>query len=234
MKKTKEDLAEASKKFDSQKASLEDVRQKEVVSENNVQKLKQESTQLNADISSLETNLRDLRRQKDLYAEDMQNYVGESSRQLWFYYVLSAICVFGVLGIAGYAVFKIDDLVKELVSASKDTNITAWDFFIMRAPYATVCITVIGALITFIVKLFEKIFLIQTQRREIISLSVLARDVSESSSHDLSNMKEEDVYKLREESKFKLLSHSIVGSAFHRALELQQISNGKEEKSKTE
>ena len=217
------ELDSTTKKLEVQKASLEDIRQKETVSENNAQKLKQDTAQLNVDISNLETELAKLRRRKDLYAEDMENYVGESNRQLWFYYILSGVCVFGILGIAGYPIFKLDGLVKELVDASKvNSSITAWDFFIMRAPYATVCITIIGALITFIVKLFEKIFLIQAQRREIISLSVLARDISQSSSHGLAELVEEDIYKLREEAKFKLLSQSIVGNAFRGASEMHK------------
>lgn len=217
------ELEVSTKALATNRASLDDIRQKEAVSENNVQKLKQDSSQLNTQISNLKTELATLSRKKNLYAEDMENYIGESNKQLWFYYILSSLCIIGILAIAGYSVSKLDSLVKEFVTASVvNSKISAWDFFIMRAPYATVCMTIIGALITFIVKLFEKIFQIQSQRREIISLSVLARDISESASNGLNELDDDEIYKFREESKFKLLSHSIVGNAFKGALEMNK------------
>ena len=100
----------------------------------------------------------------------------------------------------------------------------------MRSPYATVCLTIIGALITLTVKLIDKVFEIQHQRREIISLSVLARDISSSSAYKLDGLSEGEIYKFREESKFRLLSESIVGNPFKNALSKnQEFKSGEEE-----
>lgn len=233
LKELQEELEKHTKEIDLAKDKLEDTRKKETGAENNVQTLKQSALDLNNQISKLNTELKDLSRRKDLYAENMENYIGESKNQLRFYYILSVISVAGILAIAWNSVSGLNGLIQELVAANKaSSNIGAWDFFIMRAPYATICITIIGALITFIVKLVDKIFEIQHQRREIISLSVLARDINHSAADGLDDLDQKTLYKLREEAKFKLLSQSIVGNAFSKSVD-QPKSDAQTEQNET-
>jgi hypothetical protein len=80
--------------------------------------------------------------------------------------------------------------------------------------------------------LVDKIFEIQHQRREIISLSVLARDINHSAADGLDDLDQKTLYKLREEAKFKLLSQSIVGNAFSKSVD-QPKSDAQTEQNET-
>ena len=165
LKSVSTQLEEEEKSLGQVRADLQDTRNKEATAENNLQELKQKSTNLNGSISKLKTELQELQEKKDLYAENMENYIGESKKQVWFYYIMALIAVTGILCIAGYSITNLDGLIEELLVANKaNANIGAWDFFIMRSPYATVCLTIIGALITLTVKLIDKVFEIQHQR----------------------------------------------------------------------
>ena len=194
--------------------AIKSMSEKETTLRNNVEELSQTSSKLNRTISDMKDEVNVLSSKKDLYAENMSGYLSEGSSQLWAYYILTGLAILG-LGVMGIdAISKINELISEYkILLLAKSNVKAWDLIWLRVPYASIVLSVIGALSAFVKTLLDKIFEIHAQKRQIIGLSVLARDINTSSKHGL-NINDENIYKFREQLKFELLSASMVGDAF--------------------
>ncbi|MGI4991964.1 hypothetical protein ACRXCV_05015 [Halobacteriovorax sp. GFR7] len=221
LKKTSTELSDVEEKLTKKENELEglsgtynDVYEKKNSLENQVEQLTESKSTLNKSISNLSGELEKLSSRKDLYTEDMKGFNTESNKQLRIYYALlfSSIICLGIIG--KDSVEKINVLVNVYENLlANNAKVRGWDLVVMRLPYASIILAVISALSIFAQKLVGKILEINNQKREIIGLSLLARDVTNSSSKGL-EMSDHEIYKKRESLKFELLSESIVGSTF--------------------
>lgn len=197
---------------------------KEILLRNSIQELTRTNSTLNESISDMKGKLETLSLRKDLYAETMSDFVSESGSQLKIYYVFIFITIIGLAWMGINSVDKINELVKEYQEILKlNPNANSWNLIALRIPYASIVLAVFGGLTALINTLANKVFEIHSQKRHIIGLSVLARDINSASKHG-TNLSEEQIYQFREQLKFELLSDSLVGQSFKPLLEKRLAS----------
>lgn len=215
------ELSELETKVKNEKAELDTLRAefKNITTEqtnatNNTQILKAEQTRLNTDISKLKSELETLSKRKDLYSESIGGFNKESTQQFWIYFATLLIIIVALFLLGRDAIIKINTLINiytYLKANNADTS--GLELLVMRIPYATIILAVISALTFFAKTLTNRIIEIFSQKRTMIGLSLLAKDIHSSSSSDL-DLDSDELYDKREKTKFELLSGSIIGSHF--------------------
>lgn len=208
------EVASEEDKLKELKAIYAETQDKETKVSNSVEELTEKQSTLNRNISNLKDKVEQLTKRKDLYSEDMTGFNSESTNQLRIYYGLLALVIIS-LGLIGIdALEKINDLIKVYTYLkANSTETSGWDLIAMRIPYASIVLAAISALSLFGKTLVSKIFEINSQKRTMIGLSLLARDITFSATNGL-DLADDDIVERRENLKFELLSESIVGGTF--------------------
>jgi len=210
----KGDVESENEQIETLKKSTSQLEGRETNISNSIEQLTEQKSSLNRTISQLKEELERLTSRKDLYSEDMNGLNSESASQLKVYYALLGM-VFIALGWIGLeAVEKVNHLIDVYTNLKVNrADTTGMDLILMRLPYATIILTVISALIFFAKTLVSKIFEINSEKRKMIALSVVARDITFASTKGL-DISNDEMIERREQLKFDLLSSSIIGDSF--------------------
>lgn len=225
LQKSEEQFETSSKKKVTLDADLDLLKEKQFLLQNSIEELTQTNSNLNKTISNLKNVVETLSTRKDLYAETMSDFISESGSQLKIYYLFIFITIIGLAWMGIDSVDKINELVAEYKEILKlNANANSWNLIALRLPYASIILAVFGGLTALINTLANKVFEIHSQKRHIIGLSVLARDVNSAAKHGV-NLTEEQTYQYREQLKFELLSDSLLGQSFKPLLEKRLLRN---------
>lgn len=196
------------------KTNLQQLNSKETSLEENITKLTKERDNISVQISEKETKLKDLKEKSSLYTESLAGLVEEGIKQTNLYSRLIAVTIVALSFCGVYMVLQFQEIIYSFTEAKRQgLALGAWDYFILRAPYSPILFAFVLGAFALITKLLNSILEIQGQRRSVITLSILAGEISKSSAEDL-DLSEDEVYKLKENLKFDLLSVSGMKNIF--------------------
>ena len=210
-----EDLSEvetefevASKQLDDCKTQLSESTATLTLTREEVESLAQSSKTYKEELDFLSQNVRtersklkQLQRDVDVFSEDLKAFTGETRKQQWFYGIIcSALLV--VLVCITYSLFeRAGDLIV-LFDQGKVGNI--WHVILSRLPFMFAVLGIVTFIAEGMRRCINQVVVIHEQRLVFLRLSIVAREVVDSSvqGQDLTN---DQVVKLRTKLKLAML-----------------------------
>ncbi|ENM6575267.1 hypothetical protein AB8I88_000192 [Vibrio fluvialis] len=150
------------------------------------------ASQLKNEISKLESD-------KNVFTEDLSGYVRETRFQQLFYGLICGICI-AIVAVISFSVFQRAYGLIELINSYHKINVL--DIILSRLPFTLAVIAVVTFLTAVIHRSLNKLVSIHEQRLIFLRLSILSRNIVDSSSEGL-DLNESDV--MKERLKLKLL-----------------------------
>lgn len=168
---------------------------------------KNEQHSLNTDISTLKSNLQKLKADIYNFTSDFSGY-NEAAGQSVARYLFIALIPIIIIGLVTIALFNNAADLTYVFERSDKVDITS--IFLTRMPYVILASAIITACYK-IAKLFiSEVINISRRRQDLIQVSIIAKDVSETSVNGLS-LSDEALYEKRTKLKLSLLREHLKG-----------------------
>ncbi len=221
------EVEEQNKVLSDIKNTTDSLTKKEETLNNSISQLTAQRDGLNTEIASADSRLKKLKDDINMYSENISDYFKESRNQTFLYTFLLTVALIA-LGTLGYElVIKINDLIEYYIGLNTITQgkTKAFEFLLLRAPMALVISFFIYLFSNVITKLVQKIIHINDVKKEMIASSIIAREIVESSAHEL-ELSPDKVYGLKESLKLDFLSHTMFATHAKSAKEARERRSG--------
>ena len=211
----KEALSEAEAEFDIISKQLDDCKTQLsestatlTLSREEVENLDQSSKTYKEELNSLSLNVRternklkQLQRDVDIYSEDLKAFTGETRRQQWFYGIICSALLMVLIFITHSLFERAGDLIV-LFDQGKVANI--WHVILSRLPFTFAVLAIVTFIAEGMRRCINQVVVIHEQRLVFLRLSIVAREVVDSSAQgqELTN---DEVVKLRTKLKLAML-----------------------------
>lgn len=172
-------------------------------------------------ISSLESNIatldarraelieavRKLNENKSLFTDEISSYAEQGRNSIGVYLAIISIpsIVLAIMAAKLLGNAAILASIKDIASLEQ-----AFSYLVARMPYAVVSITIIYACYGVISNIFDKIFFIHKSRLHLSSLSILAKDITESAQAGV-DVTDSEIYAQRIKARMDLIKWHIQG-----------------------
>lgn len=181
----------------------------------------EELTKLKAEVRSENSNLKQLKRDVDVFSEDLKAYTGETRKQQVFY---GTICVvlLSVLVFITHSLFERSGELITTFDAGKITSI--WDVVVSRIPFM---LSIIG-IVTFIAegmrRCINQVVSLHDQRLTFLRLSIVAREVVTASVEN-EDLDPDEIVKLRIKLKLAMLRQHMEKDLGSELLDFEKDKN---------
>lgn len=178
----------------------------------NVELLEQTSKKYKEELSTLKKEVRDedsklkrLQRDVDVFSEDLKAYTGETRRQQVFY---GLICVI-LLGVLVFITTSLFERAENLIINFEEGKINnIWDVLISRVPFMFAVLGIVTFIAEGMRRCINEVIAIHDQRLAFLRLSIVAREVVETSTEGL-DIDKKTIAKERVKLKLTLLRHHM-------------------------
>lgn len=182
--------------------------------------LDSEISNLNSRKAELTEQVRKLNENKSLFTDEISSYAEQGRNSIGVYL---AIIFIPTLVLAIMAERLLSNTIA-LASIEGVASIgQAFSYLVTRIPYAVVSITIIYACYGIISNIFDKIFYIHKSRLQLSSLSILAKDITDSSRSE-TQVSDEEVYSQRIKARMDLIKWHIQGMDSNSKIDLPEKS----------
>jgi len=189
---------EATRALDDSNSRFRDVQQR-------TQLLEKQSAKLASDVQTNEATLKSLKSNINLFPTEIVEFVNQGSKNLRQYFWL-AVAPIAIIGIMFFLLIRGAADLTTVITDNPNVNIQA--ILVSRAPYVTIALAIITACYKIARAFFTEMIRINSQRLNLTKISIIAKDVSFASEHEL-NLSDEDRYRLRTELKMALLKDHL-------------------------
>jgi len=195
LKKLKSDQEQA-------KTSTDDLESKAERINDTIQKKNIELKSLNENIVTTDKKLKALIANKNLFTDEIEEYAARGNRNIWFYSFFAIIPLL-ILSFVTSRLYLNSESMLHLIN--DETKYSIMDILLSRLPYVLVSIFLIQGSYylckAFVVRIME----IHRDRLNLSRVTIIAKDISEASSHDLEGLSDEQKYEIRNLLKMEML-----------------------------
>lgn len=180
--------------LDSEKSNREDTKQE-------VNNLREQRRKLNEDVLTAENRLHELTKEVRLFPSEIAGFVKEGNRNILWYVGISIpfiIVIYIVLEALFSSAIDLTQLWRE------EDGVDIWTVFLTRIPFVIVALAILEVCGYVVGRLVFEIIKINRQRLSLSKLSIIAKDVSTASAHNL-ELSDEELYQKETELKMQLL-----------------------------
>ena len=176
----------------------------------NIEQLETKRGQLSEDISKKESELKGLNDEIALFPEEITEFYKQTSKDITTNFRLAFLPLLSIVILIGFLIIKAAGIAKLAINDS----ISYMDLIVSRLPFMAVTITVFTILYQLAKKFINSVHEIQQQRRDVIAISIIARESTNEAASKLPDYEEEgywreDDRKARLEYKLELLKPYI-------------------------
>ncbi|WP_226661695.1 hypothetical protein [Microbulbifer aggregans] len=166
-----------------------------------------ESKGLNQEIHDRKSTLRALVNDINLFPTEISGFVHQGARNIRTYLILAFLPIALLVFVANYLFTSAAEFAEIAKTLTLDN---VWSIFISRLPFVAISTAIIGACYKISATFVREIMRINSQRLNLSKVSIIAKDVSDSSSHDL-EMDGDEIYEARTKLKMDLLKSHLKG-----------------------
>lgn len=201
LKSVTENLEAKKNKVESLTAKSLELENQITQSTEQIQKNKSENTQLITDQTKLKSEIRTLSNDRNLFTEDIKGFSQQGNGQIILYCLLITIPLFIFIILGTHLMMRTDALFKIVI---ENPEISLEKLLIPRIPIAMIAIGLLTGCFK-IIKLFtNRIMEIHKQRLALAKLSIVAKDVSDSSANGL-DLSAQEIHDLKTVLRMKLI-----------------------------
>jgi len=168
--------------------------------EDKIQQIESDTKQANKALLTIQKQLVDANREKNLSNYDMVGHSDETVKQTRLYFLLAILVFSGLLWMSLYVYQNGEDFIKILPHLVK---VSAWDILLSRLPLITATILIIGGLSSAFFLLIKHIVSLNTEKMTMLKAAILAEQIT--NSLDCKDMTEQDKLEFTRETKIKLI-----------------------------
>ncbi|WP_145959486.1 hypothetical protein [Vibrio penaeicida] len=147
------------------------------------------------------SKLQQLQNDVDVFSEDLKSFTSETRKQQWFYGVFFVLLFSLLFFITQHVFVRAGDLI---VSFDKGSIKNVWDVLISRIPFTLTVLGILTLIAEGMRRCINQIVQIHDQRLTFLRLSILAREIVDTSTHE-TEVSKEDLVKLRTKLKLAML-----------------------------
>lgn len=151
-------------------------------------------------LSSIQKDLINANRSKNLSNYDMVGHSDETVKQTRLYYLLALLILSGLLWVSVYVYQNGEDFIKILPHLVK---VSAWDILLSRLPLITATTLIIGGLSAAFFFLVKHIVSLNTEKMTMLKAAILAEQIT--NSLDCKEMTDQEKLEFTRETKIKLI-----------------------------
>lgn len=166
-----------------------------------------ERKQLSTEITQAKAELRELKENINLFPTEISGFVSQGASSIRRYSILAAIPII-VIGMVTVDLFSKASDLSHLRNLPKD--IAIWEILVARFPYVLVCAALIASSYRLAKLFIAEMIRINEQRLNLTKISIIAKDVSDSSADGLS-FDDAARYENRTHLKMNLLREHLKG-----------------------
>lgn len=156
---------------------------------------------LKKEVRSQTTKLKTLQEDVDIFSEDFKSFTGETRKQQLFYGVISLVLLSVLIFITNSLFEKAGDLIT-LFDEGKIESI--WNIFLSRIPFMFAVLGIVAFIAEGMRRCLNQIIALHEQRLSFLRLSIVSREVIDSSTNEV-DIDKESIVKLRTKLKLAML-----------------------------
>ncbi|MFL3650703.1 MAG: hypothetical protein ACI6PR_05745 [Pseudoalteromonas sp.] len=156
---------------------------------------------LKKEVRSQTTKLKSLQEDVDIFSEDFKSFTGETRKQQLFYGVISLVLLSVLIFITNSLFEKAGDLIT-LFDEGKIESI--WNIFLSRIPFMFAVLGIVAFIAEGMRRCLNQIIALHEQRLSFLRLSIVSREVIDSSTNEI-DLDKESIVKLRAKLKLAML-----------------------------
>lgn len=157
------------------------------------------------EVEKLRTELKKLKDDINLFPSEISGFLTQASKDvqtyIWFVAGMASI-IFGLFIWVLNGAFDLSEYVKQ------NPNVSVWPLLLAKLPLAAVVSALVGASYKIAKVFIEELLKINRQKLSLTQVSIIAKDVSQSSESEL-NLSDTEIYGLRLRTKMAMLADHI-------------------------
>jgi len=182
LSETHDELDETKKSIAAKKSEISELNNRIDNASDTLNITTNQKNQLNKEISEKQNQLKLLVDDINLFPTEIKAFVSQGAQSINRYTVLASIPILAIGAITLALFFRAADL-SSVITNDPDANI--WGIFLTRLPYVAVCASILAASYKLAKIFISEIIKINEQRLNLSKISIIAKDVNNSSTEGL-------------------------------------------------